>query len=70
MYKEKKYSKIMKTTNIKEELLEKCSGKMVHIVFVTGKQYTGLCTEYMEPILEDEEPTIFSEPTGHFLKVE
>lgn len=60
----------MQTTNITEELLEKCSGKMVHIVFITGEPYTGLCTEYVEPILEDEEPMLFCNPSFAFLQSE
>lgn len=47
---------------INKNKLEECVGKDIKIIFNSGEEYSGLCTEYIEPMEEDEEPMIFCNP--------
>lgn len=57
-----KRNKMNKMVTEKEML--NCIGKLIKVVFTDNDTYMGYCTEYVMPVLEGEEPTIFCEP--HF----
>lgn len=55
---------------VTEKEMLNCIGKKIKIVFADNDTYIGECTEYVIPVLEDEEPTIFCEPHYAFVQSE